>query len=108
MSQRGRESRIADNPSAKAMSALMPLVKAVKAITGAMKGHGVKNETVDQIHQSATDVLRQSDVWNLPDRFNDAFADEDGSQLNRSGWRQCTEPLNCTTRAISKAQSRKS
>lgn len=76
MSQRDRESRIADNPSAKAMSALMPLVKAVKVITGAMKGHGLKNETVDQIHQCATDVLRQSEVLDLPDRFNDAFADQ--------------------------------
>ena len=54
----------------------MPLVKAVKAITGAMKGIGLKNETVDKIHQSATDVLRESDVLDLPDRFNDAFADQ--------------------------------
>ena len=76
MSPGDRDPRIADNPSAKAMSALMPLVKAVKAITGAMKGLGLKNETVDKIHQSATDVLRQSDVLDLPDRFNDAFADQ--------------------------------
>ena len=76
MSPRDRDPRIADNPSAKAMSALMPLVKAVKAITGAMKGLGLKNGSVDKIHQSATDVLRQSDVLDLPDRFNDAFADQ--------------------------------
>ena len=76
MNKQDDTSRIADNPSVKRMSAVLPLVGVVKAITGAMKRFGSTSETVDRIHQSAVDVLRQSDVLELPDRFNDAFADQ--------------------------------
>ena len=62
VSEEDCKSRIAGNPSVKTMSALMPLAKAVNAITGAMKGLGLRNEAVDRIHQSMTDVLRQSDM----------------------------------------------
>ena len=75
MSKREHGSRIADNPSAKSLLEVLPLAKAVKAISGAMKGLGSKSETVDRIQRSAMEVLRQSDVLELPDRFNDAFAD---------------------------------
>ena len=76
MSKQDHDSRIGDNPSVKRMTEVLPLVKVVKAITGAMKGLGFMSETVDRIHRSATDVLRQSDVLELPDRFNEAFADQ--------------------------------
>ena len=71
-----RGSRIVDNPSARAMADSMRLVKTAKAITEAMKGLGVKNETVDRIHQSAARALKQSDLLELPDLFNDALADQ--------------------------------
>ncbi len=70
----GHDSRIADNPSASALSEQIPLVKAAKAITGAVKALGVENETVDRIHVTATEALHQADILDLPDRFNDAFA----------------------------------
>ena len=61
-----RGSRIADNPSARAMADSMALVKTAKVITGAMKGLGVKNETVDRIHRSAAEALKQPDLLYFP------------------------------------------
>ena len=54
----------------------MPLVKAAQAITGAMKSLGIKNDAVERVHQSTAAIVREADIVELPDRFNDAFADE--------------------------------
>ena len=70
--------RIADNPSSKRLSDVLPLVKLTASVTGFMKRFGITNPNIDGIHQAAADVLRQSDVLTLPDRFNAAFA--------RNGW----------------------
>ena len=56
----------------------MPLVKLTASATGFMRRLGITNRNIDGIHQAAADVLRQSDMLTLPDRFNDAFA--------RYGW----------------------
>ena len=70
-----RESRIADNPSAKRMAEILPLVKPLKAVTGVMKRIGPSSEILDEIHRNAAAVVRESDVLELPDRFNEAFAE---------------------------------
>ena len=74
--RRKHDSRIADNPSATALSNSVALARAAKAITGAMQGLGLKNETVDRIYQSSAEALRGTDLLELPDRFNDAFSDK--------------------------------
>ena len=66
--------KIADNPSAKAASDILPVVKAARSITGLLKKIGLRNETIDKLHGAANDVLGQSDILTLPDRFNSAFA----------------------------------
>ena len=60
------------------ISDVLPLVKMAKSFTGFAKKLGITNKSLDRIHQATDDVLQQSDVLTLPDRFNDAFA--------RKGW----------------------
>ena len=67
-------SRIEDNPSAKMISDVLSLVKMTKLFTSFAKKLGITNKSFDRIQQAADDVLQQSDVLTLPDRFNDAFA----------------------------------
>ena len=71
-------SRIEDNPSAKMISDVLPVVKMTKLFTSFAKKIGINNERLDRIHRDASDALQQSDILTLPDRFNDAFA--------RKGW----------------------
>lgn len=66
--------KIANNPSAKAVSDILPAVKAARSITGLLKRIGISNETIDKLHGATNDVLGQSDILTLPDRFNSAFA----------------------------------
>ena len=67
---------IADNPSARRISAALLLMKAARSITGLLKKLAISNKDLDRIHQAADDALKQSDILNLPDRFNAAFSDE--------------------------------
>ncbi len=69
-------SRIKDNPSAKMMSDILPLIRLAKLFTGFTKRLGIANESLEGIHQTAENILQQSDVLTLPDRFNDAFANK--------------------------------
>ena len=78
MRNKKKGSRIEDNPSAKKISDALPLIKMAKLFTGFAKTIGITNESINRIHQAADDVLQQSDVLTLPDRFNEAFA--------RKGW----------------------
>lgn len=69
-------SRIADNPSARTASNALKLAKATRFTTGLFKTLPIKNENVDRLHQATDAVVNQSDIFDLPDRFNDAFSDE--------------------------------
>ena len=69
--------RIADNPSVHTASGTLYLAKAAKFITGFLKRLSINHENLDQIHQTANAMVKQSDIFDLPDRFNDAFS-EDG------------------------------
>jgi hypothetical protein len=70
-----KDSKIADNPSIQEMSNLIPFVKLVKLSTGMMKAVGLKDENIESIHETAAEALRQADLLNLPDQFNNAFAE---------------------------------
>ena len=76
MDDDSQPTRIEDNPSARAMSEALMLVKWAKSITGSLKCLGMRNEQIDRIYQAANEVVRQANVLTLPDRFNDAFADD--------------------------------
>lgn len=78
MNNKAKNPRIANNPSAKEISDVMPVVKLAKSISGLAQKLGIKNEKMDKIHQTASDLIEQSNILNLPDRFNDAFSE--------SGW----------------------
>ena len=78
MKDKKKGSRIEDNPSAKWISDVLPLVKIAKSFTSVAKKLGISNKSLDKIHQAADDMLQKSGVLTLPDRFNDAFA--------RKGW----------------------
>ena len=88
MRDKKKGSRIEDNPSAKRILDALPLVKMAKSFTGFAKKLGITNKSLDRIHQATDDVLQQSDVLTLPDRFNDAFA--------RKGW-VATGPMSTDT-----------
>ncbi len=74
MSHRHQSERIEDNPSSKSISDLLPLMRVAKSLTGFAKRLGIKNDDLHKIHQTVDDLLKQSDIVKLPDRFNDAFA----------------------------------
>jgi hypothetical protein len=70
------KARIADNPSAKEMTSVLPAVRLLQTLTGAARAHGMKDEKIDGLHSMAADLLDQSEILTMPDRFNAAFADE--------------------------------
>ncbi len=74
MSHKHQNERIEENPSSKAISDLLPLMRVAKSLTGFAKRLGIKNDGLHKIHQTVDDLLKQSDILKLPDRFNDAFA----------------------------------
>lgn len=70
------EARIADNPSAKEMASVLPLVRLVQTLTGTARALGIKNEKLDGVHRATADLLAQSEILTMPDRFNKAFGKE--------------------------------
>ena len=74
MNHEKRHTRIVDNPSVQAISGALYLAKAAKFITGFLKRFPINNKNLDQIHQAADAMEKQSDILHLPDRFNDAFS----------------------------------
>ena len=76
MSHKHQNDHIEDNPSSKAISDLLPLIKGVRSLTGFAKQLGIKNEGLHKIHQTVDDLLKQSEILKLPDRFNEAFAEK--------------------------------
>ena len=77
MNHEKKRTRIADNPSGQEISQSLYFAKAAKFITGILKRLPTTNESLNQIHQAADAVVKQSDLLHLPDRFNDTFS-EDG------------------------------
>lgn len=76
MSGKRIHGRIADNPSTKALADNLLLMKLARSVTGGLKQLGVSNENIDNIYSAADDTLQKADILTLPDRFNDAFAND--------------------------------
>ena len=76
MSDKKKDAAIAHNPSARMISDALPLLSVVRCATSFAKRIGLTNESLDRINRAVEDVLQRSDVLTLPDRFNNAFAQE--------------------------------
>lgn len=69
-----KTNRISDNPSTAQMKAVLPAVKAASAVAGAFGFFG--NEKAAKIKAAADDLLEQAKILDVPDRFNEAFANQ--------------------------------
>ena len=76
MSDKNKNAGIVDNPSAKKIYETLLLAKVMRSTIGLLKKFGISNENLDRFHRVADDASKRSDILNLPDRFNDAFAQE--------------------------------
>ena len=70
-----KRDRIADLPSAREISEPLPAVRAVRGLANLAIKTGLGGEKAKRIVESADQLLSQVDILDLPDRFNDAFAD---------------------------------
>lgn len=73
-----KDKSIADLPSAREMSTALPFAKVARGLANLALKAGVGGERAQRILDSADELLAQSDILDLPDRFNAAFAE--------SGW----------------------
>lgn len=67
--------RIADLPSTQELSAVLPVVQVVRSLAKLAVRMGLGGERAQQIVDSTDQLLTQSEILNLPDRFNAAFAE---------------------------------
>lgn len=70
------KTKISDNPSVQEFKGLLPLVRGLKTATGILKAVGLKGGKIESMYDAAADVLSQSDILDLPDQFNSAFAEK--------------------------------
>lgn len=66
--------RIADNPTAKRTQQALLIAKGVKSVTGLLRKLSITSENIEKIYHAADAALEQSDILDLPDRFNDTFS----------------------------------
>ena len=76
MSQDKKTTRISDNPTAKRTKEALLIAKGAKSVTGLLRKLSITTENIEKIHYAADAALKQSDILDLPDRFNDAFSVE--------------------------------
>ncbi len=76
MTRDDHPTRISRIPSAKRIKAALLTAKIARAVTGFLKKLSITNENIESIHNTANDVLRENDILDLPDRFNDAFSSD--------------------------------
>ena len=67
--------RIADLPSAREISAALPIVRLTRNLAKLALGFGIGGEKARNLFDSADAVLKDSDLLTLPDRFNAAFVE---------------------------------
>lgn len=70
-----KDKRIADLPSTQELSAVLPVVRLVRSLAKLAVWTGLGGERAQQIVDSTDQLLTQSEILNLPDRFNAAFAE---------------------------------
>ena len=73
-----KDKGIVDLPSTRELSAALPAVRAARGLANLALKTGVGGQKAQRILDSADELLAQSDILDLPDRFNAAFAE--------SGW----------------------
>lgn len=67
--------RIADLPSARELSSVLPVVRAARGLAKLAIKTGLGGRRAQQIADSTDQLLAQSDILDLPDRFNAAFVE---------------------------------
>ena len=67
MNAETKSPRIADNPSVKEMSDILPVIRLVNKVSGLARRLGIKNERLDRIYKTSADALEQSDVLTIPE-----------------------------------------
>lgn len=70
-----KDNRIADLPSTQEIAATLPAVRAVRWLAKLALRAGLGGEKALQIVDSADQLLNQSKILDLPDRFNSIFAE---------------------------------
>lgn len=76
MRDSGSEKKIADNPTAKEMRTMLPLVQLLASAAGFAARIGIKREAMQKFKSAADELVVNADILELPDRFNAAFADQ--------------------------------
>lgn len=70
-----KDNRISDLPSMRDLSSGLPLARMVRGIANFAHRTGLGGKKAQQIADSADQLISQSDILSLPDRFNTAFAE---------------------------------
>ncbi|POF33937.1 hypothetical protein [Roseibium marinum] len=70
-----KDERIIDLPSARELSTVLPAVRAVRGLANLALRTGLGGEKARKIMDSADQLLLQSDILSLPDRFNAVFVE---------------------------------
>lgn len=73
MTNKDDKSKIAENPTAKEMATVLPALKAIGTVAGALGKLGIKREALKAFKSQIDDLTRQAAILDLPDRFNTAF-----------------------------------
>ncbi|MEP3346755.1 MAG: hypothetical protein ABJN34_08960 [Litoreibacter sp.] len=68
-----KKAKISDNPTAKEMKDVLPLVKAAGGAFGILGRLGINKEKFGELGAMAADLAEQSKIIELPDRFNELF-----------------------------------
>lgn len=67
--------KISDNPSTRDIAAALPLVQFLGAAAGFVAKLGFKSEKLAEFKRLTDDLTTKADILDLPDKFNNAFAD---------------------------------
>ena len=70
-----KSDRIADLPSTREVSDVLPVVRAARGLASLALKIGLGGEKAERVVESANELLSQADILDLPDRFNAAFGD---------------------------------
>ncbi|WLR97237.1 hypothetical protein [Shinella sumterensis] len=66
--------RIIDNPTAKEMRTMFPLIRILGSMAGFASRMGIKREAMTEFKNSIDELMASADILELPDRFNTAFS----------------------------------
>ncbi|MEH6718096.1 MAG: hypothetical protein V7704_04365 [Aurantimonas endophytica] len=90
-----KNGRIADNPSTQELSAAIPFVRAVRRLARLSLKMGIKSKKAQKIIDSADMFIAESDILDLPDRFNAAFSDKGWVATSSLSTTMMRNALNC-------------